>query len=166
MLRVVFYMLLLSNFAAEYSKLNTNMKKVTLSVLAASLLLFASCGGGADAEKAKQDSIAAAAKADSIAQAEAAAAEAAMAAEKATADSLAAIAKADSIAAADAAAKGGKKPSKPKKKEEPKKDEPKDKFGAATGGKTEPSKFDKVTGGDKKDAAAPKSKFDKVIEKK
>lgn len=133
-------------------------------MLAASLLLLASCGGGADAEKAKQDSIAAAAIADSIAQAEAAAAMAAMAAEIATADSLAAIAKADSIAAAQAS-KGGKKISSTKKIEG-KKEEPKNKFDAASGGKSEPSKFDKVISGDKKDATAPKSKFDKVLEKK
>ena len=72
------------------------MKKVFAIFAIAGLIATTSCGGGADAEKAKQDSIA---TADSLAKVEAdaaAAAEAQAAAEAAKADS---IRKADSIAA-------------------------------------------------------------------
>ena len=70
------------------------MKKVFAIFAIAGLIATASCGGGADAEKAKQDSIA---TADSLAKvaADAAAAAEAEAAATAKADSI----KADSIAA-------------------------------------------------------------------
>ncbi len=74
------------------------MKKVFAIFAIAGLIATASCGGGADAEKAKQDSIA---TADSLAAAAAEAEAAAQAAAQATADSLA-KAQADSIAAASA----------------------------------------------------------------
>ncbi len=60
------------------------MKKVTFAILTVGVALFASCGGNnAEAEKAKADSLAAVATADSLAAAAAA---------QATADSLAAAA--------------------------------------------------------------------------
>jgi hypothetical protein len=143
------------------------MKKTITIFALAGITFLTACGPSAEElakkEQATKDSIAAVEKArqDSLDAANR---------ELAMQDSLAAAAKADSLAAAEAAAKASKG-TKPKKKVEPKKvepkkEEPKDKFGAATGGKTQPSKFDKVTGGDKKDATAPKSKFDKVLEKK
>ena len=147
------------------------MKKTITIFALAGITFLTACGPSAEElakkEQATKDSIAAVEKArqDSLDAANR---------ELAMQDSLAAAAKADSLAAAEAAAKApkGTKPKKTvvkkdePKKEEPKKEEPKDKFGAASGGKTQPSKFDKVTGGDKKDATAPKSKFDKVLEKK
>ena len=100
------------------------MKKVSIAMLAAGVIFLASCGGGADADKAK-------AAADSARVADS------LAAIKAdstrVADSLAAIAaeqaRLDSIAAAEASAsKGGSKGGSSKgtttKKEEPKIEEP------------------------------------------
>jgi len=56
-------------------KQKTNMKKVTFALLFAGAAMFASCGGDhAAADQATADSLAAAAKADSIAAVEAAAA--------------------------------------------------------------------------------------------
>ena len=142
------------------------MKKTITIFALAGITFLSACGPSAEElakkEQATKDSIAAVEKArqDSLDAANK---------ELAMQDSLAAAAKADSLAAAEAtamAAKGSKPKKTVVKKDEPKKEEPKDKFGAATGGKTQPSKFDKVTGGDKKDATAPKSKFDKVLEKK
>jgi len=76
------------------------MKKVFAIFAIAGLIATASCGGGADAEKTKQDSIR---KADSLAIV---AAEAAAAAE---AEAAAATAKADSIRKADSIAASAKK---------------------------------------------------------
>ncbi|MEY3645138.1 MAG: hypothetical protein RLZZ207_1836 [Bacteroidota bacterium] len=76
------------------------MKKVFAIFAIAGLIATASCGGGADAEKAKQDSIA---TADSLAKV---AADAAAAAE---AEAAAATAKADSIRKADSIAASAKK---------------------------------------------------------
>lgn len=106
--------------------LNTHipMKKVSIAMLAAGVIFLASCGGGADADKAK-------AAADSTRVADSLAAIAAK--DQATLDSIAAAsaeqARLDSIAAADASAsKGGSKGGSSKgtttKKEEPKKEEP------------------------------------------
>jgi hypothetical protein len=88
------------------------MKKVlSLIAVAALTATFVACGPSKEeleaAEKAKADSIAAVALADSLANA--AKADSIAAVEKAAADSLAAAAKADSIAKAEAEAKGGKK---------------------------------------------------------
>jgi hypothetical protein len=76
------------------------MKKVFAIFAIAGLIATASCGGGVDAEKAKQDSIA---TADSLAKV---AADAAAAAE---AEAAAATAKADSIRKADSIAASAKK---------------------------------------------------------
>ena len=143
------------------------MKKTITIFALAGITFLTACGPSAEElakkEQATKDSIAAVEKArqDSLDAANR---------ELAMQDSLAAAAKADSLAAAEAAAMASKE-AKPKKKVEPKKiepkkEEPKNKFDATSGGKTQPSKFDNVTGGDKKDATAPKSKFDKVLEKK
>jgi len=76
------------------------MKKVFAIFAIAGLIATTSCGGGTDAEKAKQDSIF---QADSLAKVEADA-QAAAQAEQAKAD-----AKADSIRKADSAAAASKK---------------------------------------------------------
>jgi len=83
------------------------MKTLSKLLIVAGLFAFVACGPSAkekEAAQAKQDSIAAASKADSIAKVEAV---------KAKADSIAAKVKADSIAKVDSIAaaskKGGKK---------------------------------------------------------
>ena len=97
------------------------MKKVTISMLAAGVVLLASCGGNADADKAKAAADSARV-ADSLATVEAAAKAQAAADSTRMADSLAAVAASAEAEAAAKTSKGGKSSgggSKPKT-EEPK----------------------------------------------
>ena len=97
------------------------MKKVTIAMLAAGVVMLASCGGNADADKAKAAADSARV-ADSLAAIEASAKAQAAADSARMADSLAAVAAAAEAEAATAKGKGGKSSgggSKPKV-EEPK----------------------------------------------
>lgn len=137
------------------------MKKVSIAMLAAGIVFLASCGGGADADKAK-------AAADSARVADSLAAIAAK--EQATLDSIAAAsaeqARLDSIAAADAsasAAKGGSKGGSKgttTKKDEPKKDEPVTNMKGAAGKAGDAPKSMKDAATDAKSTGGAKSMKD------
>lgn len=140
------------------------MKKVTFAMLAAGAVLLASCGGNADADKAKAAADSARV-ADSLAQVEAAAKAQAAADSARMADSLAAVAAAAEAEAASAKGKGVKSSgggSKPKV-EEPKVEVKEEKGGG--------NKFDKAAGttgnsGTSAGSGSKGSKWDKAAGKK
>jgi hypothetical protein len=139
----------LYNFVFQTEK-QLKMKKVTIAMLAAGAVLLASCGGNADADKAKAAADSARV-ADSLAQVEAAAKAQAAADSARMADSLAAVAAAAEAEAAASKTKGGKSSgggSKPKT-EAPKTEEP------VKGGSTGVTKGGSSMGGSDKKTETP-----------